>query len=167
MKKRWYAVYTKSRAEKKVLSELEFLGIDAYLPLTKQLRQWSDRKKWVEVPLISGYVFVFIGIKEHDMVLNIPGVAAYVRFEGKAAIIPDSQIDLIRRMLFQPDLSVEVVHERPLAGDKVEVTSGAMVGLRGTLLNYRGKQRVVVEISQMNLSLIIELPLSVVVKELG
>jgi len=160
----WYAVYTKSRAEKKVLAELEVQGIDAYLPIIKKLRQWSDRKKWVEMPLIPGYIFVHIDSKDYDRVLQIAGVVAYVRFEGKAAIIPDSQIDFIKRMLLQTDLDVEVSHQPLLAGDRVEVTSGPLIGLKGTLCSCKGHNRVIVELSQLNLSLIVELPLSVIEK---
>jgi len=163
-KKNWYAVYTKSRAEKKVLAELEFQGIDAYLPLIKKLRQWSDRKKWVEVPLIPGYIFVHIDVKDYDRVLQTTGVVTYVRFEGKAAIIPEVQIDLIKRMLLQTDLDVEVSHQQLLVGDRVEVTSGPLIGLKGSLCSYKGRNRVVVELSQLNLSLLVELPMSLLEK---
>ena len=56
----WHAIYVHSRAEKKVHVELTLKGIESFLPLHRKLRQWSDRKKWVEIPLISGYVFVHI-----------------------------------------------------------------------------------------------------------
>ncbi len=162
MNKNWYAVYTKSRTEKKVLSELEFLGVDAYLPLTKKLRQWSDRKKWVEVPLIPGYVFVCITRKEYDKVLQIQGVVTYVRFEGQAAIIPNNQIDIIKRMLLETDLNIEVIQKKPAVGECIEVISGPLIGLKGKLLLYQGKKRVIVEITQLNLSLVVDLPLSII-----
>ena len=143
---------------------MEFQGIDAYLPLIKKLRQWSDRKKWVEVPLIPGYIFVHIDVKDYDRVLQTTGVVTYVRFEGNAAIIPEVQIDLIKRMLLQTDLDVEVSHQQLLVGDRVEVTSGPLIGLKGSLCSHKGRNRVVVGLSQLNLSLLVELPMSLVEK---
>ena len=91
--KQWHVIYTRSRAEKKVQLELILKDIENYLPIQKKLRQWKDRKKWVEMPLMSGYCFVHITRKEYDLVLQTNNVVSYVRFEGKAATIPDSQID--------------------------------------------------------------------------
>jgi len=156
--KKWHVVYSKSRAEKKVLIELEFQGIEVYLPLQRKLRQWSDRKKWVEVPLISGYIFVNITRKEYDKVLQTNGVVSYVRFEGKAAIIPDEQIEFIKKMLIQSDINIEVSTQNIIPGDKVEVTHGPMIGLKGTLVSFKGKKRVAVQLEQLNLSLIVDLP---------
>ena len=79
----WYAIRVKSRSEKKVFSDLNDNEITAYLPMQRKLRQWSDRKKWVEVPLISGYVFVNISRKEYENVLRTPNVVCYIYFEGK------------------------------------------------------------------------------------
>jgi transcription antitermination factor NusG len=156
--KNWLAVYTKSRAEKKVLIELEFQGIEAYLPLQRKLRQWSDRKKWVEVPLISGYIFVCITLKEYDKVLQTNGVVTYVRFDGKAAVIPDEQIEFIKRMLSQTDVNVEVSSQQLDPGDKVEVTVGPLIGLTGTLVSFKGKKRVAIQLEQLNLSILVDLP---------
>jgi transcription antitermination factor NusG len=161
-KKHWYAVYTRSRAEKKVLIEMEYSGIEAYLPLHRKIRQWSDRKKWVEMPLIPGYLFVNIGLKEYDKVLKTMGVVTFVRFEGKAAIIPSSQIEFIRKMLEDASLCVEVIHQIPEKGDKVMVTAGPLIGLKGTIISVKGKKRVAVEIEQLNLSLTIEIQLSLI-----
>jgi len=161
-KKHWHAVYTRSRAEKKVLSEMEYSGIEAYLPLHRKLRKWSDREKWVEMPLIPGYLFVNIGLKEYDKVLKTIGVVAYVRFEGKAAIIPDSQIQFIQKMLDDSSLSVEIIHQIPEKGDQVIVIAGPLIGLKGTIISVKGKKRVAVEIEKLNLSLTIEIQLSLI-----
>ena len=92
----WYAVYVKSRAEKKAQIELQQKGIENFLPLQRKLRQWSDRKKWVEMPLIPGYLFVRISRKEYDLTLQSTQVVSFVRFEGTAATIPDNQIDYLK-----------------------------------------------------------------------
>ena len=160
IEKFWYAVYTKSRAEKKVKKELDYKGIECYLPLQKKLRQWSDRKKWVEMPLISGYIFVYITKKEYDKVLQTDNVVSYVRFEGKAAIIPDDQIEAIRRMLRESNLNIEVNPGLFHEGDQIEVIGGPLIGVKGELITLKGKKRVAVQLKQLNLSLTIDLPLN-------
>jgi transcription antitermination factor NusG len=158
--KKWHVIYTRSRSEKKVLTELEFQEIEAYLPLQRKLRQWSDRKKWVEMPLISGYIFVHITPKEYEKVLKTFGVVTYIRFEGKPAVVPDYQIEFIKKMLHDADISIEVSHQQLEKGDKIIVVSGPLIGLEGELVSFRGKKRVAIEINQLNLSLLVEVQLS-------
>ena len=99
LNKSWLANYVKSRAEKKVALEFQKFGIDHFLPLVKELRQWSDRKKWVEVPLFRSYIFVHIEPNEYFQVLQVTGAIRYITFEGKAAVIPNQQIEAIRYYL--------------------------------------------------------------------
>ena len=92
----WYAVYTRSRAEKQLMGLLAEKGIEAYVPLHKVMRQWSDRKKLVEVPLIRSYCFVKVAPRDYQKVLNTPGAVRYVWFSGKPAEIPERQIDALK-----------------------------------------------------------------------
>jgi transcription antitermination factor NusG len=84
----WYAVYTKPRSEKKLADLLNDKGIEAYLPMRRTLKQWSDRKKMVDEPLITSYVFVHVFRKNYFEVLNTPGAVKYIWFCGKPAVIP-------------------------------------------------------------------------------
>lgn len=156
----WFAVYTRSRMERKAVTELDRMGITSFLPLHKVLRQWSDRKKWVEVPLFNSYVFVNITDKEYNAVLQVMGVVRFITFEGKAVAIPLPQIEAIKTYIEQgaPEY---VAPEMPMeAGANVEITRGAMAGLTGILLNIQGKHRVKVEIDCVGQSLIIDIPKS-------
>jgi transcription antitermination factor NusG len=153
----WFAVYVKSRAEKKAQTELQFKNIEAFLPLQRKLRQWSDRKKWVEMPLISGYLFVRVSRKEYDSVLQSNHVVSYVRFEGTAAQIPDRQIDYLKLMLKQDNLDIEVTQESFEPGQLVEVVAGPMIGLRGKLVRIKGKNKVAIELEQLGYSALIEI----------
>ncbi|HPR32621.1 MAG TPA: UpxY family transcription antiterminator [Prolixibacteraceae bacterium] len=162
--KAWYAVYTKSRAEKKVQLEFDYQGIEAYLPLQRKLRQWSDRKKWVEVPLISGYIFVHISRKEYESVLKTQGVVSYVRFEGKPAVIPDEQIEWIKRMLRQSDIPVQLHRETFTVGDQIQVIAGPLIGIRGILITLKSKKRVAIQLEQLNVSLLVEIPINEIEK---
>jgi transcription antitermination factor NusG len=155
--KQWYVIYTRSRSEKKVEAELLAKGIDCFLPLQKQLRQWKDRKKWVESPLISGYCFVHISRKEYDIVLQVQNVVCYVTFEGKAAIIPEQQIIYLQQMLKQFDFDIEISHENFESGKKVEVIKGPLIGLKGELIEIRGKHKFILRIDKMETSFTLEI----------
>jgi len=153
----WYAVYVKSRAEKKAQTELQDKEIETFLPLQRKLRQWSDRKKWVEMPLISGYLFVRISRKEYDSVLQSNYVVSYVRFEGTAAMIPDNQIDYLKLMLKQDNLDIEITRESFEIGQMIEVIAGPLIGLRGKLVRIKGKNKVAIELEQLGYSALVEI----------
>ncbi len=153
----WYALYVKSRTEKKVAVELEGTGIDFYLPLEKRLKKWSDRKKWVEEPLFRSYIFVHITPKEYYKVLQTRGVVKYISFEGKAVPVPPQQIDAIKVYLSEidPILNEDQDWEE---GKEVEVMSGKLTGLRGVLIKAKGKNRVKVEIEVVGSAIILNIP---------
>lgn len=160
LNKQWLVVYTRSRAEKRVRDELTQNNIECFLPLQKKLRQWKDRKKWVEMPLMSGYCFVHISRKEYDKVLNTNNVVCYVKFERKAAVVPDKQIEYLKQMLKQNDFDVSVSHETFQRGKKVEVIEGPMTGLRGELVEARGKKKFVLRLTTVNSAFTVEIPSS-------
>jgi transcription antitermination factor NusG len=154
----WYAVYTRSRAEKKVLAELEAKNIECFLPLQNQLRQWKDRKRWVKVPLIPGYCFVQITRKDYDRVLQINHVVSYIIFEGKAAVIPENQIMYLKQMLSQSDFEVEVSFENFKPCEEVEIIQTPLVGLRGELADVHGKNRFIVRLNSINTVFMLDVP---------
>lgn len=153
---RWYAAYTNSRAEKKVFSELQKQGIEAYLPLQKKLKQWSDRRKWVEEPLLRCYIFVKIDMTDYYRVLNTRGVVRYITFEGKAVPIPEKQIDVLRQVV-ATEADVEVTADRFDPGDRVKVVSGPLLGLEGEMVNHRGSRRVMVRFDQLGQHLLVSI----------
>jgi len=153
----WYALYVKSRTEKKVAIELEGIDIDFYLPLEKKLKQWSDRKKWVEEPLFRSYIFVHITPKEYYKVLQARGAVKYISFEGKAVPVPPQQIDAIKIYLAEidPIQNEDVIWEE---GKEVEVMTGNLIGLKGILIKAKGKNRVKVEIEVVGSAIILNIP---------
>jgi transcription antitermination factor NusG len=153
----WHVVYTRSRAEKKAEFELQQKDIETYLPLQRKLRQWSDRKKWVETPLIAGYLFVRISRKEYDIVLQTNHIVSYVRFEGKAAVIPENQIDSLKLMLNQDNIDIDIVQESFEVGQRVEVFAGPLIGLQGKLVKIKGKSKVAIVLEQIGCSAIVEI----------
>lgn len=153
----WYALYVKSRTEKKVAIELEAEGIEYYLPLEKRLKQWSDRKKWVEEPLFRSYIFVHITDKEYYRALVVRGAVRYVTFERKAVPVPPQQIEAIK--LYLNETEPEVVDEDHWkVGQEVEVMSGKLTGLKGKLVEVDGKKKVKIIIDVVNSALTLHLP---------
>jgi transcription antitermination factor NusG len=102
-KKNWYVVYTKPRWEKKVYALLLHQHIEAYCPLNKVRKRWSDRIKWVEEPLFTSYVFVRVEEAEHSQVRMLAGVVNFVYWLGKPAIVKNSEIQIIRKFLNEYD----------------------------------------------------------------
>ncbi|OCB76576.1 UpxY family transcription antiterminator [Flavobacterium crassostreae] len=119
----WYVVYTKPKWEKKVAEQLLKKGIECYCPLTTVVRQWSDRKKKVKVPLFNSYVFVQLAEGDRNLVFQSIGVVRYLFWLGKPAIVKGEEIDTIKKWIKEPDsytVSVAVFQ----VGDKITLESG-------------------------------------------
>jgi len=157
----WYAVYTRPRFEKQVAQQLKEQGIEAYLPLVKTMRQWSDRKKLVEVPLFSSYVFVHIDRRFYDQVLQVTGVVKYITFEGKAATIPNEQIDNLK-IIVNSNEKVDTTWESRRKGDWVLVNAGSLKGLRGELITEGDRKKVLVRIQGIAQNLTVEVHSSLI-----
>ena len=102
--KSWHVVYTKPRAEKKVEERLRNFGIEAYCPVKQQVKQWSDRKKKILVPVLPSMVLVNIDEKERNKVFDIPGVVRYMFWLGKHAIVKEEEVDSLKTLLTQNNI---------------------------------------------------------------
>jgi transcription antitermination factor NusG len=120
---------------------------------------WSDRKKLVEKPLLSSYIFVKTNKKNYPRVYKIAGVVKFVSFEGQPVSIPQNQIDNLR-LLINSDAEIEVTSEKFAQGDNVEVINGSLIGLTGELIKIGTKNRVVVRIDRLDQNLILKIPKS-------
>jgi transcription antitermination factor NusG len=143
--RKWYAVYTKPRWEKKVHALLVEKGMECYCPLNKVHRKWSDRIKVVEEPLFKSYVFVRVNEEEKTPVRMVSGVVNFVYWEGKPAVIRDKEILTIRKFLNEYD-DVEV-RQLDIAPDAaVVVKQGVLMGKKGTVKRVlRKKVEVLIE----------------------
>ncbi len=143
MNKKWFAIYVKSRHEKCVHSELKQKDIESSLPLMTVTRQWSDRRKKVEVPLFRGYVFVNIDIRKEKLpVLQTDGVVKFVTFCNKTVSIPEEQMFWLDQLLLS-DLAIENEVEFPV-GTEVDVMFGPLKGLRGRVKTKNSSTKLVV-----------------------
>jgi len=156
---KWYALYTKARAEKKVNERLLGKHINVYLPLRKKLRQWKDRKKWVEEPLLKSYIFVNVSEKEYYDVLNTNGVVRYVTFSGKAAPIPERQITALKQLL-ESNYDFDVSTDYFQKGDHIKVISGVLTGMEGELISFKRGKKVLIRIDHICHHLIVNIPLT-------
>lgn len=145
---RWYALYTRARHEKRVDSRLRQRGIEAYLPLIPRTSQWHDRKRVVEWPMFSGYVFARVSPDQMTRALDTPGVASVVRQGGEPAPIPEEEIDNVRRFAAAIAETGEAPVSAPYVqeGQRVRVVSGPLSSVEGTVIERRGGGRVVIQI---------------------
>ena len=153
---KWYALYTKARAEKKVLEQLTQMGIKAYLPLKRVLRQWSDRKKWVDVPVISSYIFIKIPETDYRKVFDARGVVAYVSYKGKAVTIPDHEIEAMRRTI-ENNIDFDVQQRELKKGEEITITSGPLKGIKGIIKEVQGNKKLYISISNIGYTLVIDM----------
>ena len=140
----WFALYTKSRNEKRVAENLAALGIEAYCPLVTTIKQWSDRKKKVESPLIPSYVFVKIEEANRKDVFQVAGVVHYVFWLGKPAIIISQEIEALKTQLATPVVKVDIETWTPNA--QIQINEGP----------FKNQMAVVDKVSTHKVTLIIK-----------
>lgn len=153
----WYALYTKPRSEFKAAAQLEEVMVEYYLPAITVLKQWSDRKKKITEPLMRGYIFIKANESERLLSLEQQSIVRCVFDRGRAAKIPEWQIDNVRKMLSQKqELKV---HEGLVPGQKVEIKDGPFEGIIGVVqYSDDGKSTIAVSIDLLNRSIITYLP---------
>ncbi len=137
--KHWYAVYTRSRCEKKMLDELINAGIEAYVPLRFEIHKWSDRNKRVDVPVINSYCFVHIDYdNDRYKIYKAYGFVAFVMHARKPVIIPNSEMDAMKQAV-DSKLAIEVENHLLREGKRVRVISGPIKGAIGIVESLSDK----------------------------
>ncbi|MFN0274702.1 MAG: UpxY family transcription antiterminator [Chitinophagales bacterium] len=153
----WYVLYVRSRAEKKVRDRLEKNSIDVFLPLIKVVRQWSDRRKQVQVPLFNGYLFLFIDPGQFSFVKMIEGVVGFVKQEHKNATISEEEISTIRKFL-ETGIHIETENDTFLPGEKVKINFGPLKGYTGELIEIKNEKQFIVRLSVIHQVLKLSVP---------
>ncbi len=154
---RWYALHTRARHEKVIERRLREQGMEAFVPTTMEVHRWSDRKKKVEVPLFSCYVFLRCALSAEDRtrVYQVESVHGFVGMRGSSLPIPDEQIEGIQKVLAQtapwrsyPFLKV---------GQRVRVRGGAMDGVEGVFLSENGDRSLIISIDAIQRSMAVRI----------
>ncbi len=150
----WYAACTRARHEKKVARQLEEHGIEHLLPLYHSVRRWKDRRKELNLVLFPGYVFVRLALTDRLRVLQLPGVARFVSFNGQPAALPQHDLNALRAGLSH-NLHAEE-HPYLTVGRRVKVVYGPLSGAQGILLRRKNNCRLVISIDAIMRSVAIE-----------
>ncbi|RFM26928.1 UpxY family transcription antiterminator [Deminuibacter soli] len=154
----WFVIYTKPRHEKKVTEQLGKAAVNAFLPTVKTLRTWCDRKKYIETPLFPSYVFVHLTDTQcYLKSLDIDGVLHYVRTGKEIARISDTVIDHIR-LAVQGETGMEISYENFRPGRQLMIREGVFTGYCCEVVQYKGKEKILVRISLLQRSILLNLP---------
>lgn len=151
---KWIALYTRARHEFSVARQIQKMGYETYVPKQTELHQWSDRKRFVEVPLIPSYVFIKIPLKFYYKVYDAHGIVRIVMFNGRIAIISDEEIDMVKKV--EKCNEVKLVSTREFEdGNEVEIVDGKFIGFRGRVLNIRNGNEVGIIVEELGMTLIV------------
>jgi transcription antitermination factor NusG len=154
---RWYALHTHARHERVVENRLREQGMETFLPIVQEVHRWSDRKKTVEVPLFSCYIFVRCAWNDADRtkVHRVDSVLGFVGVRGAGMPIPDEQIENIRTVLEQ----VPACREHPFlkVGQRVRVRGGALDGVEGVFLSENGDHSLVISVDAIQRSMAVRI----------
>lgn len=151
----WYALYTRHQHEKMAADLLAKKDFEVFLPLYEATHRWKDRLKKLSLPLFPSYVFIRGGLDRQLQIMTTPGVYSIVANAGRAAAIPEEQIEAIKRMVEGP-LRAEP-HPFLNCGDRVRVTSGPLEGIEGILVRKKNLTRLVLSIEMLMKSVAVEI----------
>ena len=155
---RWYAAHTRANHEKRLAEQLAERSVEHFLPLFECVRRWKDRRVTLQLPLFPGYILVRLPLREKMRVLQIPGVAKLVGFNGSPVPLPDAEIDALREKLNRQVRAQP--HPYLQAGRRVRVRAGPLEGFEGILVRRKHKYRIVVSIALIMRSIAAEVDLA-------
>jgi transcription antitermination factor NusG len=155
--RRWYACHTRARSEKRVAALLLERDVAAFLPTVALVRKWADRRRIVAFPLFPGYVFARFELTHLHSVLSVPGLATVVRLGGRPAPIRDAEIENLRRVAAALSLTGTRPEPQPFQrGNVVRVADGPFRGVRGVVIELRGRRRLLVGLRAVGLAISID-----------
>lgn len=161
----WYALRTRHQHEKVAAASLSNKRFEIFVPLYESQRKWKGRKKLLSLPLFPCYIFIRGGVRRRRDVVTTPGVQGFVEIAGRAAVIPDPEIDAVRRVVsgsFQAE-SCPFLE----CGERVRVNSGPLMGIEGILVRKKNHLRLVLSVGMLGKAVSIEVDSSVVERVLG
>jgi transcription antitermination factor NusG len=151
----WWALYTRHQHEKVVAEMLSAKGFEVFLPLYDSIRRWKDRQKLISLPFFPCYVFVRGGLHRRLQVVTTPGVHMILSHGANVAIIPEYEIEAIRRTAEGP-CRIEP-HPFLRCGERVRVTRGSMQGIEGILVRKKNQYRLVLSVEMLAKSVAVEI----------
>jgi len=150
--KKWFVLQTKPRKEKIVLQQIEQKKIEVYSPFIEKIRIWSDRKKKIQVPLFSGYIFIHGDESERiRAITDTIGAMKYIYFQKRPAVVSDMEIEIIKQALLSPE-KISIEEKRIKKGDLIVVSHGLFKGMKGFVNEFRGKYKLTVNLEELSYS---------------
>lgn len=150
------------------MEQLEQLNFTAYLPLRKEIRQWKDRLKKVEVPLFSSYVFVKVNDKEYlEIPKLIKGFVKFVTIGGQKVTVRETEIENIKKLIDYSEGKIKDTNEDFSINEKVQIKIGKLRGLQGRLVEFRGKYKIAIQIESIRSNLLVEINKNAVEKQIS
>lgn len=151
----WYVAWTSANREKHIAEQLRLRKVEHFLPLYTSVRRRKDRRVTLELPLFSGYVFVRLALRDRLQVLQVPGVAKLVGFNGAPAALPSEEIEALRANLAS-GVRIEP-HPYLSAGRRVRVKYGPLAGMQGILVRRKNSTRLVVSVDLIQRAIAVDM----------
>lgn len=164
--KKWYILKTPPRAEKKIHQFLLKNDIDSFLPLQRKLRNWHDRKKWIEVPLFNSYIFINIETKKRTKIFELHNAIKFLFIGKEVATLSENEIEKIK-LLCSYTGNIEITNDILKVGDKIEITEGFFIGEIGYLVKLKGKTKFKISINGLGCSAHVEVEQKMIKKYLN
>ena len=130
---KWFVLYTKPNFEIKVAEGINLLGINAYCPVYTKIKQYSDRKKKVQKPLLPSYVLVKLLDEDRPKVFDIRGAVRYLFWLGKPAEVREEEIEMLKSNL--KGSYDDALISKLSKGKEYTIPSGPLKGQTGTVLD--------------------------------
>ena len=151
--KNWFVLYTKPKQELRVVDELSKIGINSYCPTVKMIKQYSDRKKKIEKPLIPSYIMVYIEESKRKLVFSIPGIVRYLFWLGKPAMVHENEINIMKKHLEGVYSSISI--SKLIIGQMYKISEGPLAGNTGKIVEMK-KNKVKLELASLGMTVVLK-----------
>ena len=151
--KNWFVLYTKPKQELRVVDELSKIGINSYCPTVKMIKQYSDRKKKIERPLIPSYIMVYIEESKRKSVFSIPGIVRYLFWLGKPAVVHENEINIMKKHLEGVYSSISI--SKLIIGQLYKISEGPLAGNTGKIVEMK-KNKVKLELASLGMTVVLK-----------
>ena len=150
--KNWFVLYTKPKQELRIVDELSKIGIYSYCPTVKMIKQYSDRKKKIERPLIPSYIMVYIEESKRKSVFSIPGIVRYLFWLGKPAIVHENEINIMKKHLegVYSNISISKLN----IGQLFKIPEGPLAGNKGKIVEIK-RNKVKLELASLGMTVVL------------
>ncbi|HMS63862.1 MAG TPA: UpxY family transcription antiterminator [Ignavibacteria bacterium] len=152
MERKWYVLQTKPRNELIVSKQIGLKKIEYFLPMIEKVRIWADRKRKIQIPMFSGYVFVYATEEERvNAISETTGAVKYIFFEKRPAVVSKREIEIIKSAIAEPE-KIRIEDKKFKKGDEIIVTNGVFRGMKGFINEFRGNYKLTVNLEELAFS---------------